>query len=273
MAGDLKPGAVAPGEDLRYQPLGVVGVIGPFNFPLHLCHAHVDPGAARRQHRRGQAERHHAAVRPALRRGGAGRGACRRACSTSSSAPARSARRWSPTPRLRGLCFTGSWAVGRRILEAALDRPELLVALEMGGKNACVVLDDCALRQAVHEVAVGGYLSAGQRCTGTERVLVHRKIADRFIEALAKVVRELQFGNPEDASVFAGPVATHGALDEGRGRARGRAQGRRRADRRRARSCPAATTARRRCTGCPTACITSPATPISRCSAPICASR
>ena len=52
-----------------------------------------------------------------------------------------------------------SWTVGRRILEAALDRPELLVALEMGGKNACVVLDDCQLRQAVHEVIVGGYLS------------------------------------------------------------------------------------------------------------------
>ena len=47
IAGDLKPGQVAPGEHLRYQPLGVVGVIGPFNFPLHLCHAHVDPGAAR----------------------------------------------------------------------------------------------------------------------------------------------------------------------------------------------------------------------------------
>src|SRR6185369_1702778 len=79
---------------------------------------------------------------------------------------------------LRGLCFTGSWAVGRKILEAALDRPELLIALEMGGKNTCVVLDDAALRQAVHEVAIGGYLSAGQRCTGTERVLVHRQLAD-----------------------------------------------------------------------------------------------
>src|SRR6185436_692621 len=43
MAADLKPGQVAPGETLRYAPLGVVGVIGPFNFPLHLCHAHVVP--------------------------------------------------------------------------------------------------------------------------------------------------------------------------------------------------------------------------------------
>jgi acyl-CoA reductase-like NAD-dependent aldehyde dehydrogenase len=97
-------------------------------------------------------------------------------------------------------------------MDAAKERPELLVALEMGGKNVCVVLDDCAIRQAVHEVAIGGYLSAGQRCTGTERVLVHRKIADRFIDALATCVRTLRFGHPDDASVFAGPLATQAAV-------------------------------------------------------------
>src|SRR6185312_13729260 len=117
-------------------------------------------------------------------------------------------------PLLHGLCFTGSWTVGKKILEAAVDRPELLIALEMGGKNACVVLDDAALRQAVHEVALGGYLSAGQRCTGTERVLVHRALADRFCNALAEVVRALPFGNPEDPKMFAGPVATAAALDK-----------------------------------------------------------
>src|SRR5262249_2349558 len=71
---------------------------------------------------------------------------------------------------------------------------------------------DAALRQSVHEVAVGGYLSAGQRCTGTERVLVHRAIADRFIAALATAIRTLRFGNPEDASNFAGPVVSAAAL-------------------------------------------------------------
>ncbi len=116
-------------------------------------------------------------------------------------------------PELRGLCFTGSWSVGRRILDVAVARPELLqLALEMGGKNVCVVLDDCALRQAVHEVAVGGYLSAGQRCTGTERVLVHRKLADRFAAALAACAKELRFGSPEDPSVFAGPLVNAAAL-------------------------------------------------------------
>lgn len=211
MAADLKPGPVAAGEILKYQPLGVVGVIGPFNFPLHLCHAHVVPALLAGNTvvikpsditplcGQRYAEAAHAAGLPA--------GVLNVVAGTGEVGAALVAQK-----EIRGLCFTGSWTVGRRILEAALDRPELLVALEMGGKNACVVLEDCQLRQAVHEVIVGGYLSAGQRCTGTERVLVHRSIADRFIEMVAVVARELPFGNPEDPSVFAGPVATHGAL-------------------------------------------------------------
>ena len=144
----------------------------------------------------------------------------------------------------------------------------------MGGKNTCVVLDDAAIRQAVHEVAVGGYLSAGQRCTGTERVLVHRKIADRFIDALARCARELRFGNPEDrercsparSPRTARSTKVEAALEAAR---KGGAEP----------IVPGAQLARRllpharRCTGCPTACTTSPATPTSSCSAPICASR
>ncbi len=211
MAADLKPGQVAPGEHLRYQALGVVGVIGPFNYPLHLCHAHVIPALA---------AGNTVIVKPSDITPLCGQRYAQ--CAQAAGLPAgvlnvvigagEVGAAMVVAPQLRGLCFTGSWTVGKRILEAATDRPELLIALEMGGKNMCVVLDDCALRQAVHEVAVGGYLSAGQRCTGTDRVLVHRKIADRFIAALAQVARSLKFGNPEDGSVFAGPLATHGAL-------------------------------------------------------------
>lgn len=211
MTADLAAGTVAPGEHLRYQPLGVVGVIGPFNFPIHLCHAHVVPALLAGNTvvvkpsditplvgQRYAEAAHAASLPPGVFNLVVGDGSVGAALVASS--------------HVRGLCFTGSWAVGRRILEAALDRPELLVALEMGGKNMCVVLDDAAPRQTVHEIVVGGYLSAGQRCTGTERVLVHRKLADRIIPALAKVVRELRFGHPDDAAVFAGPLATQAAL-------------------------------------------------------------
>ncbi|HWU91271.1 MAG TPA: aldehyde dehydrogenase family protein, partial [Kofleriaceae bacterium] len=211
MAADLRPGQVAPGEHLRFQALGVVGVIGPFNFPVHLCHAHVVPALLAGNTvvvkpsditplcGQRYAEAAHAAGLPA--------GVFNLVAGAGDVGAALAGQR-----ALRGLCFTGSWTVGRRILEAAVDRPELLIALEMGGKNTCIVLDDAALRQAVHEVAVGGYLSAGQRCTGTERVLVHRKIADRFLDALARCANELPFGSPEDPAMFAGPLATAAAL-------------------------------------------------------------
>ncbi|HET7506208.1 MAG TPA: aldehyde dehydrogenase family protein, partial [Kofleriaceae bacterium] len=211
VAAEATGGTVGPGEHLRYQALGVVGVIGPFNFPLHLCHAHVVPALL---------TGNTVVVKPsdvtplcgqryaeAAQAAGLPPGVLNVVVGTGEVGAAMVEQR-----AIRGLCFTGSWAVGRRILQAALDRPELLVALELGGKNTCVVLDDCAMRQAVHEVVVGGYLSAGQRCTGTERVLVHRKVADRFVAALAAVVRELRFGHPDDASVFAGPLVTQAAL-------------------------------------------------------------
>ncbi|HEY6178430.1 MAG TPA: aldehyde dehydrogenase family protein, partial [Kofleriaceae bacterium] len=211
VAAEATGGAIAPGEQLRYQPLGVVGVIGPFNFPLHLCHAHVIPALLTGNTvvvkpsdltplcGQRYAEAVQAANLPA--------GVVNLVIGTGEVGAA-----LVEQAAVRGLCFTGSWPVGRRILAASLDRPELLVALELGGKNTCVVLEDCALRQAVHEVVVGGYLSAGQRCTGTERVLVHRKIADRFVAALAAVVRELRFGHPDDPTVFAGPLVSQAAL-------------------------------------------------------------
>lgn len=213
MANDQKGGQVAPGETLRYAPLGVVGIIGPFNFPLHLCHAHVIPALA---------AGNTVVVKPsditplcgqryaeAAAAAGLPPGVINVVAGTGEVGAA-----MVRAPQLRGLCFTGSWAVGKQILAAAVDRPELLIALEMGGKNMCVVLDDCAMRQAVHEVVVGGYISAGQRCTATDRVLVHRKIADRFIAALADCVRSLQFGSPEDPQVFAGPLATMAAAEK-----------------------------------------------------------
>ncbi len=190
----------------------MVGVIGPFNYPLHLCHAHVVPAllmgntvvvkpsevtplAGQRY-----AEAVHAAGLPAgvlnLINGGAEAGVA-----------------LIGHPAVRGLCFTGSYPVGRQIQEQTQDRPEVLVALEMGGKNTAIVLDDASVRQAAHEIVVGGYLTTGQRCTATDRVLVHRSLAGALIEALRPLVASLRFGDPEDPVSFAGPLATAGGRE------------------------------------------------------------
>ena len=206
---ELQSGPV-PGhghEQLRFNPLGVVGVIGPFNYPLHLCHAYVVPALllgnpvvvkpSEVTPLAGQcyAEAAHAAGLPAgvfnLVQGDAAGGQALIA-----------------HPAVRGLCFTGSYAVGRMITEQALDRPELLLSLEMGGKNTVVVLDDASVRQAAHEIAIGGYLTTGQRCTATDRVLVDRRVRDGLLAALRPMVEAIRFGDPDDPESFAGPMAT-----------------------------------------------------------------
>ncbi|MCA9580174.1 MAG: aldehyde dehydrogenase family protein [Myxococcales bacterium] len=209
---DLRDGPLPgfPLESLVHRPLGVVGVIGPFNFPLHLCHAHVVPAlmlgntvvmkpsevtplAGQRY-----AEAAHAAgLPPGVLSVVQGTGAAGAAL--------------VGHPELRGLCFTGSWGTGRRILEATLDRPEVLVALEMGGKNTSIVLDDADVRQAAHEIVVGGYLTTGQRCTCTDRVLVQRKLRKPLLTALRNLVGALRLGIQDDGEAFAGPMASDAA--------------------------------------------------------------
>lgn len=208
---DLRSGPLPgfPSEALRWHPHGVVGVIGPFNFPMHLSHAHIVPAlllgntvvlkpseVAPLSAIRYLEAAHAAGLPPGVLNLVQGRGAAGAALAAHRD--------------VRALAFTGSWPVGRRILEAALDRPEMLLALEMGGKNTAIVCEDADLRQAVHEIVVGGYLTTGQRCTCTDRVLVHASRKDELVSALRRVVPALVFGDPDDPRAFAGPLATEG---------------------------------------------------------------
>jgi succinylglutamic semialdehyde dehydrogenase len=96
--------------------------------------------------------------------------------------------------------------VGRQILEATLDQPWKLMALEMGGKNACLVCEDADLDAAVYHAAFGAAVTAGQRCSSTSRVIVHRSVSGAFAERLRRVLGSLTLGYPLDEGVFLGPV-------------------------------------------------------------------
>src|SRR5690606_33664529 len=100
------------------------------------------------------------------------------------------------SPGLDGVAFTGSWRAGHAIERALVDRPEVLTALEMGGQNMAIVLADADLDQALEGVLLGAFLTAGQRCTATARVLVERRVADVFIQRLIAGARELTWGDP-----------------------------------------------------------------------------
>ena len=109
-------------------------------------------------------------------------------------------------PRVRAISFTGSTAVGRKIQARAaanLTRTQL----ELGGKNALIVMDDADLKLALDAATTAGFSNAGQWCTSTSRVLVHCKIAMLFLEDLIARAEEMTVGDGLNESTDMGPVA------------------------------------------------------------------
>jgi alpha-ketoglutaric semialdehyde dehydrogenase len=115
-------------------------------------------------------------------------------------------------PAVKGISFTGSYKVGTGIYAKAI--PNLTrVQLEMGGKNPLVVLKDADLNLAVKLSVMGGYGLTGQACTATSRVVVEESIADAFVDALAQAARSLKVGNGLEQGVQMGPAASQGQME------------------------------------------------------------
>ncbi len=109
-------------------------------------------------------------------------------------------------PRVRAISFTGSTAVGRKIQARAaanLTRTQL----ELGGKNALIVMDDADLTLALEAAITAGFSNAGQWCTSTSRVLLHRSIARTFLDALIARADAMTVGDGLSESTDMGPVA------------------------------------------------------------------
>jgi aldehyde dehydrogenase (NAD+) len=114
-------------------------------------------------------------------------------------------------PGVDGISFTGSLAVGRSVAAAAADRL-VPCQLELGGKNALVVLDDADLEVAVACAVQGAFGSTGQRCTASSRIVVTPGIRDRFVRALAERTAALTPGPALDPASDYGPVIDEAQL-------------------------------------------------------------
>jgi aldehyde dehydrogenase (NAD+) len=110
------------------------------------------------------------------------------------------------------ISFTGSNAVGRALQQRAVARGAK-VQLELGGKNPAVVLADADLALAAEQVARGAFLSAGQKCTATSRVIVEASVANELTERLAAIVASWPLGDPLDPETRLGPVASAAQLE------------------------------------------------------------
>lgn len=198
-----------------FRPHGTVAIIGPFNFPLHLVHGHVVPALLTgnvviikpSELAPAISELYADIVRSIglppgvfqLVQGGAAVG-----------------ERLAAHRHVDAVLFTGSYAVGRAIERACFDTPGKLVALEMGGRNPAIVLDDAELEKAVHDVLWGAFVTSGQRCSGTATCLVDESIRERFVALLRSKAARIVVGDPRRDDVFMGPVISPGARDRAR---------------------------------------------------------
>lgn len=204
---------VAPGVkgECRYQPLGVLAVIGPFNFPAHTPGSHIIPALltgntvvfkpSEYSPFVGQwlAELFDKAGFPAgvfnLLQGGEEVG-----------------RSLSEHPAVAGVLFTGSTAVGTAIKSATLHQPWKNLAMEMGGKNAALILPDADLELACRELVVSSFSMAGQRCNATSRIVVHHRLAKKFIDLFLEAMGRVKIGYPLEEGVLMGPLVSHEAV-------------------------------------------------------------
>lgn len=114
-------------------------------------------------------------------------------------------------PGVDAVTFTGSLEVGRGVAVAAA-RNLTKVQLEMGSKNALVVMDDADLDVAVACAVAGGYSGTGQKCTASSRLVVHRAVHDAFVDKLVAALEAMKVGHALEDGVTMGPVASEAQL-------------------------------------------------------------
>lgn len=191
------------------KPLGVVGVVTPFNFPIAIPAWKIAPALVH-----GNAVVWKAAstvpllamrLAEALVDAGLPAGLLNLLI-----APGSLGLELARNPGLDGITFTGSPGVGRAL---AAEAASLGVPMqgEMGGKNAALVLADADLDFASEQVLFGAFRSTGQKCTATSRLILADSIADEFLERLASRLDGWRTGDPTDPSVHMGPLISEAA--------------------------------------------------------------
>jgi aldehyde dehydrogenase (NAD+) len=115
-------------------------------------------------------------------------------------------------PLVRGISFTGSTAVGQQVAAKAGGLLKKC-CVELGGKDALIVLDDADIEHAVNAATFGAFMHQGQICMSTRKIIVERPIAGEFTEKLAAKTKTLKTGDPNEHDTIIGPLITAGALD------------------------------------------------------------
>jgi alpha-ketoglutaric semialdehyde dehydrogenase len=187
------------------EPLGVVALITPWNFPIAIPVWKAAPALAFGNTvvlKPAEASSH---VATALADSAMAAGLPAGVFNVVLGSGAAIGRELIGADEVRAVSFTGSGAVGALVAAQAAQR-NIRYQTEMGGKNVAIVLPDADLRQAASLTAAGAMRYAGQKCTATSRVVVAREVEDRFLDELRSQVKSLPLGPVSDASSAVGPV-------------------------------------------------------------------
>jgi succinylglutamic semialdehyde dehydrogenase len=199
---------------LRHRPHGVVGVLGPFNFPGHLPNGHIVPALL---------AGNCVVFKPSELTPGVG--ALMAECWSRSGLPAgvlnlvqggrETAEAIVNHPGLDGLYFTGSAPTGLSLHRKFAGRPEVILALEMGGNNPLIVCDVADFDAAAGLTILSAYQTAGQRCTCARRlIVVENEDLPAILSRLTERIRAIKVGYPGGVEdVFCGPVIHNRAAD------------------------------------------------------------
>lgn len=199
--------SVRPGIDVHVtrEPVGVVGIISPWNFPIAIPAWKIAPALAF-----GNA----VVFKPAewapasawllteiLHQAGIPPGVFNLTMGPGSVV----GQAMVDHPLLNALTFTGSQLTGARLAQSLVARPVKL-QMEMGGKNPLIVVDDAKTETAIESAVQSGFYSTGQRCTASSRILVTAGIHDEFVDKLTQAVSKLRVGHAMHADTQIGPV-------------------------------------------------------------------
>lgn len=213
-AGELVP-SVRPGIDVEItrEPVGVVGIIAPWNFPsaipawkmapalaygncVIMKPADLVPGSTW-------------AIADIIHRAGFPAGVFNLCMGRGSIV----GEALLTDPRVDAITFTGSVETGRKVAAKAIAGMKKF-QLEMGGKNPLVVLDDADLKTAVESAVNGAFFSTGQRCTASSRIVVTKGIHDKFVAAMVERLKGLVVDNALKQGVHIGPVVDSSQLKQ-----------------------------------------------------------
>src|SRR5437764_566362 len=114
---------------------------------------------------------------------------------------------------LRLISFTGSTETGRIVASGCAER-NAICSLEMGGKNVIIVMDDADIDLAIEGAVWGAFGTAGQRCTASSRLVVHKKVYKQFTKKLVERAKALRIGNGADPKIAVGPVINEDAVEK-----------------------------------------------------------